>query len=448
MANTQHLGKWLLGIEVWNKWRDENPNIEIDLSQSNLMIRIAFTKADLTSYDFSGANLTRANLSSSTLTGANLVKAHLDKANLAEANLAGADLSGANLAGADLTKTILSRAILTGTHLSRANLLGANLFGAKLVGAELWKAYLVKAKLAEAKLNEADFGGSDFSGADLRGADLSAASLALANLTFTDLTEADLSGARLSETNLTGARIDRANFSSAKVGSTIFGNVNLAEAKGLEQVVHIAPSTIGTDTLTISKGKIPLVFLRGCGLGDWEIEQVKLYNPDLSNEEINNIQYKIYDLRATQALQISPLFVSYSHKDSEFVDKVGDQLTKKGIRYWRDIHDMKVGRIETQIDKAIRQNPTVLLVLSEHSLQSDWVEHEVRTARGLEKEVRRDVLCPVALDDSWKGSHWPKRVMEQIMEYNILDFSAWKDGSKFDGMFRKLIDGLELFYKG
>ena len=28
---------------------------------------------------------------------------------------------------------------------------------------------------------------------------------------------------------------------------------------------------------------------------------------------------------------------------------------------------------------------------------------------------------------------WPKRVMEQIMEYNILDFSAWEDDVKFEG---------------
>ena len=109
---------------------------------------------------------------------------------------------------------------------------------------------------------------------------------------------------------------------------------------------------------------------------------------------------------------------------------------------------MKAGRIETQIDRAIGQNRTVLLVLSEYSLRSDWVEHEVRTARGLEKNMGRDVLCPVALDNSWKSSPWPKRVMEQIMEYNILDFSAWMDDVKFEGMFRKLIDGLELFYKG
>jgi hypothetical protein len=58
--------------------------------------------------------------------------------------------------------------------------------------------------------------------------------------------------------------------------------------------------------------------------------------------------------------------------------------------------------------------------------------------------LERDVLCPVALDDGWKSSRWPKR----IMEYNILDFSEWEDDVKFEGMFRKLADGLELFYKG
>jgi hypothetical protein len=53
----------------------------------------------------------------------------------------------------------------------------------------------------------------------------------------------------------------------------------------------------------------------------------------------------------------------------------------------------------------------------------------------------------VALDDSWKTSRWPKRVMEQMMEYNILDFSKWKHDVEFGKLFRKLIDGLELFYK-
>ncbi len=108
---------------------------------------------------------------------------------------------------------------------------------------------------------------------------------------------------------------------------------------------------------------------------------------------------------------------------------------------------MKSGRMEKQIDRAMRLNPTVILILSEHSLKSDWVEHEVHSARALEKEIGKDVLCPVALDESWKNSNWEKRIMEQVMKYNILDFSAWEDEGKFGSIFKKLVDGLELFYK-
>jgi len=37
--------------------------------------------------------------------------------------------------------------------------------------------------------------------------------------------------------------------------------------------------------------------------------------------------------------------------------------------------------------------------------------------------------------------------MEQVMEYNILDFSDWEDKSAFEGKFAKLLNGLDLFYK-
>jgi hypothetical protein len=269
------------------------------------------------------------------------------------------------------------------------------------------------------------------------------ADLIRANLRKANLYTADLRGAILREANLT-----RVNFSGANFGYTVFGFNDLSKVIGIENVNHHFPSIIGYETFAASKGKISEIFLRGCGLRDWEIESVKLHNPDLGNEEINRILYKMYDLRASQALQISPLFISYSHGDGEFVDKLEGHLNKKGIRFWRDVYDAKAGRFEKQIDRAMRLNPIVLLILSEHSLKSDWVEHEVRTARSLEKEMGRDVLCPVALDDTWKNSPWPKRVMEQVMEYNILNFSAWQDDGKFENTFNKLIDGLELFYKG
>lgn len=310
------------------------------------------------------------------------------------------------------------------------------------------KVDLHDANLRETNLKVVNLRGADLYGADLHGSDLSVAILSGANLIRTQLHYANLTFANLGYANLSGADLSWSKWSKAIVGYTVFGSIDLREVIGLDEVNHRAPSTIGIDTFVQSKGMIPEEFLRGCGLSNTDIEYAKLSNPDLSNEEINQILYKIYALRATQALQVSPLFISYSHGDGKFVERLESGLIDKGVRFWRDIHDMKAGRLEQQIDKAIRQNPTVLLILSKHSIASDWVEHEVRTARELEKELGRDTLCPVALDDSWKSSRWPKRVMEQVMEYNILDFSEWKDDVKFEGMFRRLIDGLELFYKG
>lgn len=129
-----------------------------------------------------------------------------------------------------------------------------------------------------------------------------------------------------------------------------------------------------------------------CGLSDWQIESVKLHQPELSNEEITTILYKLYALCAHQAVQINPLFISYSHTDNSFIDEMEKYLNEKGIRFWRDIHHATAGRLETQVDRAIHLNLTVLLVLSENSVQSDWVQHETRMARKLERdEARRTV---------------------------------------------------------
>jgi hypothetical protein len=310
----------------------------------------------------------------------------------------------------------------------------------------------IEINLIDVTLNQSFFHLADLSRANLRGANLSGVNLWSTSFYFADLSRANLSSASLGEAylwgaNLTEANLDRTNLKEANTSNTIFVKVDLSNTIGLDEVVHLGSSIIDIDTIHLSKGKISTAFLRGCGLSDADIEFAKLANPGLTNEEIIKIQYRIYDLRATQAIQISPLFISYSHADSAFVDMLEKGLNEKGVRFWRDIHDMKAGRMETQIDRAIRQNPTVLLILSKNSMNSDWVQHEVRKARELEKELGRDALCPIALDDGWKSSHWPQRVMEQVMEYNILDFSKWEDESTFQVKFAKLLSGLDLFYK-
>jgi uncharacterized protein YjbI with pentapeptide repeats len=299
-------------------------------------------------------------------------------------------------------------------------------------------ANLERADLSEAHLGKTNFTKADLAAVNLRRADLSGARLTRANLTSANLLEA-----KFIDSDLIGA-----NFSESSVGSSVFVNSDLSRVMGLESLDHRSPSHISINTFVLSKGQIPEIFLRGCGLSDADIEYTKLSNPGLSAEEINKILHKIQELRAAQALQISPLFISYSQADSRFVDKVGNHLTKQGIRFWRDTHDAKARKTERQIDHATYQSGRVVLVLSEKSLSSNWTEPQIRAASGLEKELGRKILYPIALDDSWKDNHWSKGFIEQIRVDNVRDFSAWRSDSQFDGILRTLIDGLELFYKG
>jgi hypothetical protein len=66
---------------------------------------------------------------------------------------------------------------------------------------------------------------------------------------------------------------------------------------------------------------------------------------------------------------------------------------------------------------------------------------------GLEKELKRHVLCPVALDDAWKDCGWSQTLRTQIKKYHILPFHDWEDPKPFEEMFRRLVEGLSIFYQ-
>jgi hypothetical protein len=268
-----------------------------------------------------------------------------------------------------------------------------------------------------------------------------------ADLSRTDLSGANLMGAVLAEANLSRAALSAANISNTILYKTQLGDLDLCDTKGMDNVRHLGPSLISSSTLELSKGTIPELFLRGCGLSDWEIESAKLHQPGLSTKKGDAILYRLHALRFGQAMQSIPLFISYSHKDEAFVDEMEKHLNDKGIRFWRDIHDTPAGPLEKIVERAMRLNPTVLLVLSTQSVGSEWVELEAESAKEIEKELGRYVLYPITLDEAWKDYEWEQRLRRQINKYSILNFSKWKDKGEFTELFGRLIDELDLFYK-
>jgi uncharacterized protein YjbI with pentapeptide repeats len=387
MANEEHLDLLKQGIKVWNTWRKEHRDVCPDLRRANL----------------SETDLRRANLS-----GADLRRAVLRSSKLGIANLKNANLRGAILNRADLDKAYLSNADLSLAKLHSSNLMGADLRKANLFGASLIRANL--------------------EGADLREADLSYSRLDFANLSYAGLSHAKLINASCRHTYLNLTYLVGADLSQTSMAWAILVDIDLRSVKGLEKVNHISPSSIGIDTIYRSQGNIPEVFLRGAGLDDTFIAYIRSL--------------------VGKPIEYYSCFISYSSKDQEFAERIYADLQNKNIRCWFAQEDMKIGdRIRDRIEQSVHLYEKLLLVLSEHSVMSEWVEDEVEAALERERLARergeeRTVLFPVRLDDIVKTTTkaWAAKLRRQR---HIGDFSSWKNHDEYQESFNRLLRDLK-----
>src|SRR6266481_2327241 len=233
-------------------------------------------------------------------------------------------------------------------------------------GVVAWNQWRDKNSFLHPDLSNANLGNANLSRANLTHADLSLANLSRAYLSEATLSQATLSEANLSRATLSRANLSRADLSEAWIVYTMFADIDLSQAVGLETVKHRGPSTLGIDTVYRSQGKIPEIFLRGAGVPDNFIA----YMPSLM----------------WTGFQYYSCFISYSSQDQEFADRLYADLQAKGVRCWLATEDLKIGdKFRQRIDDAIRLHDKLLLVLSETSVRSTWVESEVETA--FEKEI-------------------------------------------------------------
>jgi hypothetical protein len=300
------------------------------------------------------------------------------------------------------------------------DLSGVDLNGMNLSDADLSQVILRNSNLTEVNLHAASLVGADLSGASLRGAQLDFTDLALANLNDVNLAGAFFFRTALHETVLTNS-----NLLNAQMALTIISNVDLRGIKNLESVIHHAPSTIGIDTIHKSRGNISEIFLRGCGVPESFIVQIRGL------------------LVALEPIHFYSCFISYSSKDRPFAERLYADLQSKGVRCWFAPEDLKIGaEIRTGIDESIRNHDIVLLVLSETSVKSQWVHQEVETALAKEREQERTVLFPIRVDDAVMqiNAGWPAYLKNAR---NIGDFTRWKDHDSYQKAFERLLRDLK-----
>ena len=301
-------------------------------------------------------------------------------------------------------------------HAFPADLSGADLRGRKFHQFDLRIASFRRANLAEATLSIVDLAGADFSNASLIKADLTGSNCAYANFTNADLTDADLSLA-----NFHSAKVDGTNFTNTLFFETHLTGLDLSTAGGLNTARYLGWSSIGIDTF-FNSGGLHEDFLRACGVP----EEFITYAGSLIGKPI----------------EYYSCFISYSTKDDDFARRLHADLQAMKIRTFFAPEDLKIGdRLRLRIDESIRGHDKLVLILSESSIKSPWVQREVEIALDREDREKRDLLFPIRLDDSVfsKNDAWAS----EICRRNIGDFRHWDNHEEYTKSFNRLVGDLK-----
>jgi TIR domain len=161
---------------------------------------------------------------------------------------------------------------------------------------------------------------------------------------------------------------------------------------------------------------LPLPFLRGIG----------------APESLTGIAIRFYSC-----------FISYSCRDKIVAESIHTHLQDKGVRCWFAPEDLKIGDpFRQRIDESIRFHDKLLLILSEYSVNSQWVRDEVEAALERERREGRLVLFPIRIDEAEMSTEkaWAASMRRTR---HIGDFSNWKDHDSYQQAFQRLLRDLK-----
>jgi len=94
------------------------------------------------------------------------------------------------------------------------------------------------------------------------------------------------------------------------------------------------------------------------------------------------------------------IFISYSHANKEFVDRLGSELAFRRRHVWVDRWELKVGdSLLERVQEALSDASALLIVLSRDSVSSQWCRKELSAGLLRELEEKRVVVLPVLIED-------------------------------------------------
>jgi len=93
------------------------------------------------------------------------------------------------------------------------------------------------------------------------------------------------------------------------------------------------------------------------------------------------------------------VFLCHSSKDKAFARMLDSRLTEQGIKVWIDETELNIGdSLMYRISDAIEDSDFVAVILSHNSVDSNWVQVELKMAMNRELSDRRIRVLPIIIE--------------------------------------------------
>lgn len=148
-----------------------------------------------------------------------------------------------------------------------------------------------------------------------------------------------------------------------------------------------------------------------------------------------------YQLKETisKNLPQATIFISHSSLDKPFVKRLEAELIKdNSLKFWIDENEILAGDdIQKSISKTLSKSDYLLLVISDNSTKSSWVNFEVSQFIGFSSG---DNIIPIIIS---KAQKFPEPIDNILRRLKYLDFSKDKDWDKNIIAIKRVLTGTD-----
>jgi hypothetical protein len=311
---------------------------------------------------------------------------------------------------------------------------------------------------SEAKFIDCTFRRAHLMESAFIGADFFRSTFVDAHLSSVDFGEAFFGNVQLDMTKVIGCQFEQAVFGFGAISRSIFGACNM------DEVTVVAPCDIDAETVSLTLRLAPTSIREGMterggpivdaatGLLRARTLSVARFFVSAGVEREMVRQYSgTDDWSSSIPAKYGSVFISYSSVDHDFATSLHQYLSAQGVGVWFAPHDIRGGRrIEDQLSAAITEHSKLVLVLSESSMQSNWVATELLMALDLERQTGSQKLYPIRVVPfdtvrDWRlfDSDHGKDLAKVVREYYIPDFTEWRNGVQFGIAANRLLQDLQ-----